>query len=366
MAQRQPFYSPTRPPTLAMTELVKMTLDHHHAADLISKWLEHRNDTYTDWFFSRRDQKHDRNQRQMLLWNKGDFLLENIFCRTVDTGRLIPLRTWTTHVYCHRSIHDRKRPMMPVVFTMLPELMLLRAMHDRGCEEIFIIVTDLQRQEMDEVTEYFKLVCRHAFGQCKPSMERRIQLEHMRITHALHRHRRTPCFPQIDLTLRAILYEKRPRFVVLFSPQPTSYSQILFTHHTYVPDEEVFFDYPTGCPNPCCTDNCEMLRFPRRGLETANVLEIKRGGKFGKRVKQKTMCNWIECDVCFSEEPSSKRSSGSSEGTESSENGLDPPGQRVVPGQLCSQCRLVRYCSLDHQRRDWPEHKKVCVRMQWD
>lgn len=57
--------------------------------------------------------------------------------------------------------------------------MLLRAMHDRGCEEIFIIVTDLQRQEMDEVTEYFKLVCRHAFGQCKPSMERRIQLERM-------------------------------------------------------------------------------------------------------------------------------------------------------------------------------------------
>ena len=56
--------------------------------------------------------------------------------------------------------------------------MLLRGMHDTGCDEIFIIVTDLKRQEMDDVTEYFKLACRYTFGQtCKPSMERRIQGE---------------------------------------------------------------------------------------------------------------------------------------------------------------------------------------------
>lgn len=90
---------------------------------------------------------------------------------------------------------------MPVVFTMvrtlsshflllfnstvqLPELMLLRAMHDVGCDDIYIIVTDLTRTEMDAVTEYFKLVCRHAFGRvCKPSMERRIQHERMNITN---------------------------------------------------------------------------------------------------------------------------------------------------------------------------------------
>lgn len=58
--------------------------------------------------------------------------------------------------------------------------MLLRAMHDVGCDDIYIIVTDLTRNEMDEVSEYFKLVCRHAFGRvCKPSMERLIQHERM-------------------------------------------------------------------------------------------------------------------------------------------------------------------------------------------
>jgi hypothetical protein len=58
--------------------------------------------------------------KQMVAWNKGEFAPENVFCRTVDTGRLIPLdRTWTTHVYHHHSMRERKLGMMPVVFTMV-------------------------------------------------------------------------------------------------------------------------------------------------------------------------------------------------------------------------------------------------------
>lgn len=65
-----------------------------------------------------------------------------------------------------------------VTLTQLPELMLLRGMHDTGCDEIYVIVTDLKRQEMNDVTEYFKLVCRYCFGRrCKPSMEASIQRE---------------------------------------------------------------------------------------------------------------------------------------------------------------------------------------------
>jgi hypothetical protein len=84
-------------------------------------------------------QNGDFENKQILLWQKGDFVPENVFCRTVDTGRLIPLdRTWTTyvylkyllagrvehkspirHVYHHRSLQERKLSMMPVVFTMV-------------------------------------------------------------------------------------------------------------------------------------------------------------------------------------------------------------------------------------------------------
>ena len=54
--------------------------------------------------------------------------------------------------------------------------MLLRGMHDTGCDEIYIIVTDLKKQEMDDVTEYFKMVSPYCFGRrCKPSIENQIQ-----------------------------------------------------------------------------------------------------------------------------------------------------------------------------------------------
>lgn len=114
-----------------MTELVKKTLDHDATDTLIDKWLEHRGtsqDAYYEWFRQVRERKHAANsqRKQVIVWNKGDFVPENIFCRTVDTGRLIPLdRTWTTHVYHHRSMQERKLSMMPVVFTMVRDLSLI-------------------------------------------------------------------------------------------------------------------------------------------------------------------------------------------------------------------------------------------------
>jgi hypothetical protein len=167
-----------------------------------------------------------------------------------------------------------------------------------------------------------------------------------------------PCFPQIDLTLRAILYEKRPPFIVLFSHQTTSYSQILFTHPMFVPAAEIFSDFPSGCPNPCCTDDCEMIRFPRRGVENASILDIKRGGRCGRRVKAREMCNWIDCDVIFNEEQAPFTES---EGSQSSvESGYAPT---KIAGQICSKCRLVKYCSPEHQKLDWDEHRRVCKAM---
>lgn len=106
-----------------MSELVKTTLSHDSTDMLIDKWLEHRgygHDAYHEWFRDVRERKHAAHDKQSIVWNKGDFVPENIFCRTVDTGRLIPLdRTWTTHLYHHRSMQERKLPMMPVVFTMV-------------------------------------------------------------------------------------------------------------------------------------------------------------------------------------------------------------------------------------------------------
>ncbi|KAF8482387.1 hypothetical protein DFH94DRAFT_627293 [Russula ochroleuca] len=364
------FYSPTQPPSLSMSELVCKTLDHDATDVLIDKWLEHRNDAYWDWFMHVRERRHSalhalKRGEQLLAWSKGDFVPENIFMRTVDTARLIPLdRTWTTHVYHHRSMQDRKLSMMPVVFTMLPELMLLRGMHDHGCDDIFIIVTDMKRAEMDAATEYFKFVCQYTFGRAvKQDTEREIHYRHARLKHTLEHQRRTPCFPQIDLIFRAILYERRPPFIVLFSHQTTSYSQIFFTHPLFVPAAEIFFDFPSGCPNPCCTEDCEMIRFPRHGLDGAAVLPLKRGRRRGsfRRVRAREMCNWIDCDVAFSGNVPVGEASSKCSSSTNGKGSMDTV-RPAVRGQVCSKCKLVRYCSAEHQRKDWEEHRRLCVK----
>ena len=192
----------------------------------------------------------------------------------------------------------------------------------------------------------------------------------MNLTHILDRNRRTPCFPQIDLAFRAILFEKRPPFIVLFSHQTMSYSQILFANSLFVPSKDVYFDFPSGCPNPGCTDNCcELVRFPKKGLETAAVLCDKRKVRYryGRRARPRELCNWIECDVCFDEAaPGAQMHEGGSgsEGS-SSEGGSEGSvcyAEARFAGLICSRCKLVKYCSPEHQKLDWEEHRRVCVK----
>lgn len=164
----------------------------------------------------------------------------------------------------------------------------------------------------------------------------------MRMSQSLGAQRRQPCFPQIDLTFRGLLNEKRPPFIVLFSHQTTSYSQIFFTHPSYVPSPSIFHNFPTGCPNPCCGENCEMVRFPRNGPESAAVLPLK----FFRNASKQILCNWLECNICFNP----------SEDTENS--------TAKVPSPLtCSKCKLVSYCSAEHQKLDWDEHRRICVKI---
>jgi len=74
-----------------------------------------------------------------------------------------------------------------MIFWQLPELMLLRGMHDHGCDDIFIIVTDMKRAEMDAATEYFKFVCQYTFGQTlRHETEQEIQYRRKMLPYLVH------------------------------------------------------------------------------------------------------------------------------------------------------------------------------------
>lgn len=79
-----------------------------------------------------------------------------------------------------------------------------------------------------------------------------------------------------------------------------------------------------------------MIRFPRRGLEGAAVLPLKRGrpGPF-KRIRAREMCNWIDCSVSFIDDVPE-----GSESSRSSADSADAP--QGVRGQVCSKCKLVK------------------------
>ncbi|KAI9021367.1 hypothetical protein DFJ74DRAFT_707321 [Hyaloraphidium curvatum] len=40
-----------------------------------------------------------------------------------------------------------------------------------------------------------------------------------------------------------------------------------------------------------------------------------------------------------------------------STTGEEPAGRKF---QVCAKCKMVKYCSVECQRADWPEHKQVC------
>jgi len=91
------------------------------------------------------------------------------------------------------------------------------------------------------------------------------------------------------------------------------------------------------------------------------VLPLKRGRKPGafRRVRAREMCNWIDCDVAFVENtPVGEGSECSS----ASGKGSTDPARPAVRGQVCSKCKLVKYCSAEHQRKDWEEHRRLCAK----
>ena len=50
-------------------------------------------------------------------------------------------------------------------------------MHEHGCDDVWIIITQLTEMELDDITDYFKLVCQLKEEACDPDLESKIRNE---------------------------------------------------------------------------------------------------------------------------------------------------------------------------------------------
>lgn len=116
-------------PPLSMSELICKTYEDNVASALLDAWFKRHHKQFSDWFEKLRG-GHEiphRQRGQLLAWNTGEFAPENIFCRTVDTARVIPLdRTWTTHIYYHKIWRDHEQHLLKLLLSMVRRNAIIR------------------------------------------------------------------------------------------------------------------------------------------------------------------------------------------------------------------------------------------------
>lgn len=89
--------------------------------------------------------------------------------------------------------------------------------------------------------------------------------------------RRYPCFLQLDLTVRKILSNNVPPFILIngfIREKEIAKAQVLFTGKRAVPPQSLMQFWPRTCGPHCPEPHCETVQMPRNGKESAWILNV--------------------------------------------------------------------------------------------
>ncbi|KAF9477275.1 hypothetical protein BDN70DRAFT_810997 [Pholiota conissans] len=283
---------------------------------------------------------------RLISWKTGKkFLPENLFFRTVDTSRLLPmaLADFRIQWYAHRASwawldgHDKKNGIEPrrnfqllTLSGLMFPLLVMRNMHDYGGADIPIVLTSWNAKQLAHAFDYWVDISKPGMSEC----ERREKFTALDSTWGVPQ----PCFMQVDLLVRSLLSDPAteyvPRFIVFMSIAKDAKGCALFTDPSFQPPKELIDSYPPGCGGTDCVDeNCGFFDFAAcRSL--AKGSDLVRKDKFPR--------NTVRCNVwtCQVEE----------------RGGYTGPSKF----QTCQRCGEVLYCCKAHQEHDWKSHKRVC------
>ncbi|KAF8883637.1 hypothetical protein CPB84DRAFT_1686278 [Gymnopilus junonius] len=288
-----------------------------------------------------------RQYSRLISWKKGkEFAAENLFFRTIDTSRLLPMSLadfrfqWYTHqgIWNHLDkkkvdgeFGPRKQWQYIALSGLMWYLLVMRNMHDYGCGDIAMVVTEWTSEEMDMALDYWAELSQDKWT---PDEKREKFFEMDRKLHNSN-----PCFYQNDLLVRSLLSDPAvgyvPRLIVFMSTNAEHKARALFTDPSFHPPEALIATFPTGCGNIDCEDNdCGMFDFSK-------CRSLKKGSSMVRKDKFPPPGN-VKCNmwVCNVEEQA----------------GFTGPSKF----QKCQKCKEALYCCKDHQAGDWASHKRVC------
>ncbi|KAK0454191.1 uncharacterized protein EV420DRAFT_604727 [Desarmillaria tabescens] len=280
-------------------------------------------------------------QRRTVAWKKGrPFHPQNLFFRTVDTGRLLPmsLASFRVQMYATKDRWDtleqqgvKERWSTYAVLELMHRILIFRNIHDYG-GDIPIICIKWEKEFVDLAMDYWIELSANKWT--KEEREAKF-CKIARDSHGL-----SPSFYELDLCVRALLLDEAvgyvPPFIVIVEMGYDIMARTLFTCPSHVPSPSLLESLPNVCGSRRCTDSdCTGLwRTERpRSLHHPSPM-VRKPQRYDDRV----VCNLWGCEVQMQKD--------------------------VITGRMtlkrCQKCKEVLYCSREHQFLDWNVHKRVC------
>lgn len=280
---------------------------------------------------------------RVIAWkSNAPFKPENLFFRTVDTGRLLPMSAaeFRIQYWAHKGLWNKAKSReslaMSMTWMLFHHVILLRSFHDLYAGDIPVVQTEWPPGKLQLALEYWEELSKDDWSKAE-------RLQKYNETHAAIGTNVFPCFPQLDILIRALFADPAVEYLapfIMLMPHlglENSKGNILFQRPSFVPPASLFTGWPTGCSDANCKQgpDCSPISWDR-------IYCLADATKLVRRVdypEPAVLCNHWGC------------------------NKEHKPAKGKVLN-LCQRCKEVRYCSKNCQIFDWQQHKRVCEKRQ--
>ncbi|KAK7456460.1 hypothetical protein VKT23_010709 [Stygiomarasmius scandens] len=296
-----------------------------------------------------------------VVWKDGkDYDMQYLFFKTLDTGRLLPMKyaavriqfymdreTWKEITKSQDGKEGIDEETLCVIMALgMTEIMVLRSFVDVGGSDIPIVIVNWCDEHLTKVLDCWiamsagklsdaeadAVVCPNAYAY------------------------------EIDLLVRSLLQDPTleyvPPFILFFQGQERKFTPLFISPHL-IPPAYILQSLPKHCGSlPCIDKECRINYWS--GLHCDNPAKIK--------CLSTDMLKLDKTDPLFASQSSSekrfwrlkarwepRRDLCNFWGCEVSRGG---GGNSAL--KRCAKCKEVFYCSSEHQKHDWCQHKTVC------